>query len=170
MKIMGLPIARRKMMANSLVAIQFGMLLALAILAINSIKNSNHPYLPFEIVLIASGGIVILSAAKTLNLSLRISPIPRPNSAFVISGIYRRVRHPMYLGVILIGFGLAGFSDSLFAWILELILVVNLNIKANFEDALLDELHPQSWHYREHTSKIIPCLSRSCRTDCRLPN
>jgi protein-S-isoprenylcysteine O-methyltransferase Ste14 len=82
------------------------------------------------------------------------------------SGIYSRVRHPMYLGVILIGASFAGFANSTLAWILEILLMVNLNIKARFEDALLRAEHPESMHYQLHVSRIMPCLGGSCRSNC----
>ena len=167
MKIESISSEKRDLLANILVAIQFSILAIVGITAIPNIQNPIHSYLAFEVILILAGGIVIVSAAKALRLSLRISPIPKPDTEFVISGIYKYVRHPMYLGVILIGFGAAGFADSGLTWVLQVILIINLNVKANFEDALLNELHPESWHYRTHTSKILPCLGGSCRTGCQ---
>jgi protein-S-isoprenylcysteine O-methyltransferase Ste14 len=72
----------------------------------------------------------------------------------------------MYLGVILIGFGLAGFADSSLAWVIEIVLIVDLNIKARFEDALLREIHPDSIHYQLHVSRLLPCLGNSCKAQC----
>lgn len=72
----------------------------------------------------------------------------------------------MYLGVILIGVGLAGYSGGLLGWILEGLLILTLNAKANFEDALIREVHPEALHFQMHTSKIIPCVGNTCRSNC----
>jgi len=156
----------RKSIANTLVAIQFASLTLLAIGTLLQLPNSKFEYLWFEVALIALGIAVILFAARVLKPSLRVSPIPKPNSPFIATGIYKYVRHPMYLGVILIGFGLAGLADSPYFWIVELILIINLNIKARFEETLLLEIHPDAWHYQRHTSRILPCLGSSCRNTC----
>jgi protein-S-isoprenylcysteine O-methyltransferase Ste14 len=156
----------RRLLARALVTIQFGLLFALGALAIAHAGASKHEYLVAELSSIVLGAIIIASAGYSLRPSLRISPIPKPDSPLIDSGIYKRVRHPMYLGVILIGFGLSGFSDSLFAWLLEIALIANLSIKARFEDALLLELHPESLHYQMHVSRILPCLGASCKTSC----
>jgi protein-S-isoprenylcysteine O-methyltransferase Ste14 len=137
-------------------------------LAIAHNGTSKHAYLFVELSSILLGAIVIASAGYSLRPSLRISPIPKPDSPLIESGIYKRVRHPMYLGVILIGFGLSGFSDSLSAWILEIALITVLSIKARFEDALLLEIHPESLHYQMHVSRIMPCMGASCKTSCSM--
>ena len=161
-----LSVATRDAIAKTLVAIQFFMLAAIAIVGITKVHAKAHTYLGMEIGLVALGLLIIASAGFALRPSLRISPIPKDNSPLIENGIYRRVRHPMYLGVILIGCGMAGYADSWISWILELVLIIDLNIKARFEDALLREIHPESMHYQMHVSRILPCMSGSCRTNC----
>ena len=135
-------------------------------LAIRKISYHPYDYFAFEAGAVSLGSLVILLASVSLKPALRISPIPKTGAPLVARGIYRFVRHPMYLGVILIGFGLAGFSNSGYSWVVEFILVVNLNVKARFEDAFLREIHPESFHYQTHTSRIIPCVGGSCRDNC----
>ena len=156
----------RIFVANLLVAIQFIALGILLLLALLNISASNHDYLIFEAISISIGTAVIFFAAYALKPALRVSPIPKENSPFIAVGIYRFLRHPMYLGVILIGFGLAGFANLTVGWIVELALIINLNFKAQFEDAMLREIHDDAWHYQRHTSGILPCVGRSCRNNC----
>jgi len=163
-----IPEVRREVIAKVLVGIQFLMLGLLGIAALMNISNKSHNYLVLEAVLIVLGGAVIASAGISLRPSLRISPIPKVDSPLIAIGIYKYVRHPMYLGVILIGIGLAGFADSSATWIMAGILVIDLNFKSRFEDELLREIHPESFHYQLHTSRIIPCLGGSCRENCEL--
>lgn len=159
---------QRRLIANALVAIQFITLGALGIVDLADFEKRTLSYLPTEIILILLGILVIAGAWFSLRPSLRISPIPKEHSPLVETGIYRRVRHPMYLGVILIGFGMAGFADSPLAWVLEILLIVNLNVKSRYEDALLLEIHPDALHYQMHVSRLLPCLGASCKTNCAL--
>ena len=158
----------RQRLARALVAIQFLMLSTIGIVALTEADKGPHNYLAFEIGSLACGLLVIGSAGWSLRPSLRVSPIPKPDAPLIQTGIYKYARHPMYLGVILIGFGMAGYADSWLSWASEFILIINLNIKARFEDALLLEIHPQSLHYQLHVSRILPCLGGSCRSNCEL--
>lgn len=158
----------RRRVARTLVFIQFVMLSIIGLVALTNTHKSPHAYIAFEIGSIACGLLVIGSAGWSLRPSLRVSPIPKPGAPLIETGIYRYVRHPMYPGVILIGFGMAGYAESWIAWASEVILVINLNIKARFEDALLLEKHPQSLHYQLHVSRMLPCVGASCRTNCEL--
>lgn len=166
MKVEGISTARRQKVASILVGIQFLMLSMIGVVAFTKAHRIPHSYLEFEVVSVSAGLLVIIAAGWVLRPSLRISPIPKADAPFIETGIYKYVRHPMYLGVILIGFGMAGYGDSWLAWSSEIILILNLNFKARFEDALLQELHPQSLHYQMHVSRILPCLGGSCRTKC----
>ena len=149
--------------ARLLVSAQFTLLAAIGIAAIANVHSEVHDYLLIEFSLIVLGLLVLFLAWQVLRPSLQISPLPKEGAIFISQGIYKYVRHPMYLGVILIGFGLAGFGNSVVSWILELLLILTLNFKASFEDGLLRERYPEAWHYQKHTAKVLPCMSRSCR-------
>lgn len=158
---------RRELFARVLVAAQFSLLGALTLLSILNFQTKAHSYLIFEVIVGVIGGLIILVAARNLKPALKISPIPKENAPLISVGIYRYVRHPMYLAVILIGFSLAGYAGSLFAWTLEILLVITLNIKASFEDALMRDAHPEALHFQMHTSKLIPCMGNTCRDNCK---
>lgn len=168
MRFLSLTSARRVLLARVLVATQFSILIMLGVIGTFNISKSRHNYLLAEMASIIMGLLIIAAAGYSLKPSLRISPIPKADSPLIESGIYHRVRHPMYLAVILIGFGMAGYSDSGVAWILEVILIVDLNIKARFEDALLLEAHPEAFHYQMHVSRILPCMGGSCKSSCAI--
>ena len=168
MRFLSLNSARRVALARVLVAIQFSILIMLGVVGIFNTSKTSHNYLGAEMASIFMGLLIIAAAGYSLKPSLRISPIPKADSPLIESGIYHRVRHPMYLAVILIGFGMAGYSDSGFAWVLEVLLIVDLNIKARFEDALLLEAHPEAFHYQMHVSRILPCMGASCKSNCAI--
>ena len=156
---------KNELKAKMLVTLQFALLGGLALA---SHFSTNTTYFPATTFLMIFGFIVLTFAYFALRPSLRISPIPKNGAQFVSRGIYKYVRHPMYLGLLSIGMALAANASSAIGWILYLMLMVTLNVKANFEDRLLREIHPESFHYQIHTSKILPCLGGSCRDRCGL--
>ena len=156
----------RFMISRLLVAAQFTLLMTLFLLSVLSTHKRVHTYLIFEIVLVSLGGVLLIVATHNLKPSLKISPIPKQNAPLISVGVYKYVRHPMYLAVILIGFSLAGYAESLVGWIFEVLLMATLNVKATFEDALILEIHPEALHFQMHTSKLIPCMGNTCRSNC----
>jgi len=156
---------KNELKAKILVTLQFALLGGLAL---SSHFSTNTTYFPATTFLMIFGFIVLILAYFALRPSLRISPIPKSGAEFISRGIYKYVRHPMYLGLLSIGMALAANASSAIGWILYLMLMVTLNVKANFEDRLLREIHPESFHYQIHTSKILPCLGGSCRDTCEL--
>ena len=157
---------RKRSKARTLVTAQFTLLGVISITALLAMKRETHTYIAFESLVILCGTLVLLFAWKALRPSLQISPIPKDGAIFISRGIYKYVRHPMYLSVILIGLGMAGYADNPVAWISELALILLLNVKATFEDGMLREKYPEAWHYQRHTSKVLPCLGGSCRDNC----
>jgi protein-S-isoprenylcysteine O-methyltransferase Ste14 len=97
--------------------------------------------------------LILLMALIDLRPSLRISPIPIEGAPLITKGIYRWIRHPMYLSVTIFG---AGIALNNLNWISILIwsaLVITLIVKARFEDQLLLEIHPDVVRYQKKRSK-----------------
>ena len=147
-----------RIFAALLVLIQFGSLGAIAFLALFDFSTS---YWPINLGLITIAGYLVLSAYKSLKPSLSVNPIPKAGAEFIRSGIYRNMRHPMYAAVILLGFGLSGFSANSAAIVICGILIINIVIKAKFEDNLLLRRHPEIWEYQMRTPGFIPCRCNS---------
>jgi protein-S-isoprenylcysteine O-methyltransferase Ste14 len=146
-----------RIFAALLVFIQFSSLGAITLLALIDFSTS---YWPINIGLIVISGYLVVSAYKSLKPSLSVNPIPRDGAAFIRSGIYRNMRHPMYAAVILLGFGLSGFSASPAAIVICGILIINIVVKAKVEDNLLLKRHPEIWEYQLSTPGFIPCRCR----------
>lgn len=144
--------------AALLVTIQFGSLGAITILALLDFSLS---YWPVNIGLILIASYLVLSAYKSLKPSLSVNPIPKEGAEFIRAGIYRNMRHPMYAAVILLGFGLSGFSANPTAIVICGVLIVNIVIKARLEDNLLLKIHPEIWEYQMSTPGFIPCRCTS---------
>ena len=111
--------------------------------------------LGFILAGIALGGWA-LSANRPGNFNFR--PEPRHGGTLITKGPYRLIRHPMYLGLLLISAGLGAIIDSFHGWMLSLTLLGALLIKASFEDRWMAEMHPDWADYQARTRAFIPFI------------
>lgn len=89
-----------------------------------------------------------------------LTPLPAPNESgeLVRAGIYARIRHPIYAGVIALAAGWAFFVVSPWALAVAALLAVWLDLKARREEAWLLERYPEYAAYRRGTNRIVPGL------------
>jgi protein-S-isoprenylcysteine O-methyltransferase Ste14 len=97
--------------------------------------------------------LVLLLAFIDLRPSLRVSPIPLEGAPLITKGIYRWVRHPMYLAVSMFGAGMALNNLNWITVAIWIALVTTLIFKARFEDKLLLEIHPEAVNYQKKRFK-----------------
>jgi protein-S-isoprenylcysteine O-methyltransferase Ste14 len=97
----------------------------------------------------------------SLKPSLRVNPIPLPGAPLINKGIYKYLRHPMYLAVMLFALALVGLSTNRYSIVILSALTVDLFVKAKFEDRLLLKAHPEALEYQLKTPRFLPCLSTS---------
>ena len=75
----------------------------------------------------------------------------------VSTGAFRYVRHPLYLGSILIYFGMTVSTASLFCLTLLVLIALFYNYIAGYEEKLLEEKWGSDYiAYKKKTSKWIP--------------
>jgi protein-S-isoprenylcysteine O-methyltransferase Ste14 len=110
-----------------------------------------------------AGGALIAAAIAIGYLGIRdldrsLSPLPRPRETAVLiqDGIYRRIRHPIYAGVILLAIGWGLLMASFAALALALALAVLLDLKARREEVWLRERYPGYANYAEQTKRFVP--------------
>lgn len=122
--------------------------------------GSAMPWAPLASIvgigLIGTGVAVSLAAYGALRSTF--SPFPRPidGGHVVASGIYRRVRHPMYVGVVLGGMGWSIATGSAAGLAITAGLAVLFDIKARLEEAWLTARYPDYAAYRSRTRRFIP--------------
>ena len=97
-----------------------------------------------------------LFANRPGNFNFR--PEPREGGVLITHGPYRWIRHPMYLGLLLVSAGLGGIIDSFHGWMLSLTLLGALLIKASFEDRWMAQVHPGWAAYQARTRGFIPFI------------
>ncbi|MEK6720556.1 MAG: isoprenylcysteine carboxylmethyltransferase family protein [Chloroflexota bacterium] len=110
------------------------------------------------VALIATGGTMGILGLRDLGANLTPLPYPRDEARLVETGIYARVRHPIYGGLVLGGAGWGLATASPIALVLALILLAFFNLKARREEAWLTIRFPDYPAYRLRTRAFIPFL------------
>jgi protein-S-isoprenylcysteine O-methyltransferase Ste14 len=112
----------------------------------------------FGASLIGIASFILFSGAKSLWIALTPYPYPIANAPLIREGIYKYVRHPLYFGLILGGFGVSIWRTNFLALGLSMVLPFYLNAKANLEERWLLQKFPDYDSYRKRTKKLIPFL------------
>jgi protein-S-isoprenylcysteine O-methyltransferase Ste14 len=107
---------------------------------------------------LALGGLVSLIAALHLGSNLTPLPHPKEGATLVVTGMYRFVRHPIYLGVILMAAGFALVVQGWLTLVEALALVVFFDIKSRREEIWLAEHFPDYAAYQQRVRKLIPFI------------
>jgi protein-S-isoprenylcysteine O-methyltransferase Ste14 len=138
-----------------LVALQFALIAALAVLALPAFLRGHAPAGAW--VVAAAGallGLWALSCNRPGNFNIR--PTPREGGQMVQQGPYRRIRHPMYTAVIACGLACAWSGSSLWGWSGLAALVAVLATKARLEERWMLARHPGYAAYRMRTWRFVP--------------
>jgi protein-S-isoprenylcysteine O-methyltransferase Ste14 len=112
-------------------------------------------------LLIAAGLGLAGWAILSFGAGVTPSPVPSANATLVSSGPFRRIRHPMYTGVMAISVGITLRTASWTALALLAAIVVFFNVKARWEERRLVDTYRRYGIYRQDTGRFLPQLSRS---------
>ena len=107
-------------------------------------------------VLAAGGAWIAYRGIRDLGENLTALPAPRAAARLVETGVYARVRHPIYASVIAVGIGWALVAVSLPALGVALGLAVWLDLKSRREEVWLRSHHPGYDAYRARTHRFVP--------------
>lgn len=83
-------------------------------------------------------------------------PTPNQNADLITSGLYKRIRHPIYTGVLLAAFGVTIWHGHLVTLIASILLVGLLTSKSLYEEDLLMAQYPQYREYMSTTGRFLP--------------
>jgi len=108
--------------------------------------------------LLLAGFVLIMATASRLGRHLTPFPEPLPRSVLRTDGIYARVRHPMYAGILCMALGWALVNHSLPGVLLVPALFVFFDRKAAHEERSLCRRFPQYPAYRQRVRKLIPWI------------
>ena len=112
------------------------------------------------LVLMVAGLTVALVAVFTLKRFYSSTLVTREGHQLVTHGIYRFVRHPIYLGVLVICVGAVPvYSSSLWGFVAMSVLIPLFLNRIRVEERLLTDQFGDAYRaYKASTSKLIPFL------------
>ena len=102
------------------------------------------------------GAWLLVRGFADLGPSMTPFPRPRTDGRLVDSGIYARLRHPIYAGLILASLGWSTLTRSPAALLLAFVLAIFLDAKARREEAWLLDRYPPYAAYRLGTKRFLP--------------
>ena len=110
------------------------------------------------VAMIFIGGLIRIYARKALDRFFSFEVVIQKGHKLVTTSVYKIVRHPMYLSMTLILFGLAIALSSIYGVIaLVLLYIPAMLYRINAEEELLiKEFGREYLAYMERTKKIIP--------------
>lgn len=147
----------RRLTGSVLVALQFCLLLLLAVLAAPRVAQGNLPLLSLALAALA-GLLGVWTLAYNRLGNFNIHPAPKAAGHLITGGPYRLIRHPMYSAVLL-GAGALAWLAAPWAGALAwggLLLV--LFTKARLEERWLGEQHADYAAYCLQSKRFVPWL------------
>jgi protein-S-isoprenylcysteine O-methyltransferase Ste14 len=118
------------------------------------------PVIAAGAVLFALGGYFGISGVAVLGRNRTPFPQPRDGSELVRCGVYARVRHPLYTGVMLALSGWALIWQSGPALIGALVSIPFFHAKARHEERALRKRFPAYAEYERRVPRFIPRCGR----------
>ena len=144
-------------MGAFLVAMQFGLLLALAGFAIPQVLLGTIPKGAY-LLAGASVALAVWTLAHNRLGNFNIRPTPKPCGVLVTTGPYHWIRHPMYTSVLLGAGALAWTSSAVAACVAWSALVIVLLLKSRLEERWMQQKHPGYVAYARRTKRLLPWL------------
>jgi protein-S-isoprenylcysteine O-methyltransferase Ste14 len=142
-----------------LVFLQFALIIVLAIFPDSLDVDPTLEYV--GIAMIAIGVVTLFAGFRGLGKSLTANPVPNEDGVLVTKGIYGIVRHPIYLGLLIITMGLVVSSGVWAQIIVWIALAVLLTYKMRWEEVLLSAKYKGYAEYMATVPALIPGLKRS---------
>lgn len=140
------------------VTAQFTLLYAIFVIAID---EPTPPALYYTgATLIAIGLSILLLAGLQLGHSLTANPVPKEKAQLVRTGLYARMRHPIYTGLLIATFGSVLQQPApvkIGFWVLFILLIWN---KAKFEERLLSQKFSDYGAYSKTTGRFFPRIGK----------
>jgi protein-S-isoprenylcysteine O-methyltransferase Ste14 len=139
-----------------LVFLQFALIIVLAIFPDSLDVDPTLEYV--GIAMIAIGVVTLFAGFRGLGKSLTANPVPTEDGVLVTKGIYSIVRHPIYLGLLIITLGLVVSSGVWAQIIVWVALVVLLVYKMRWEEVLLSAKYKGYAEYMTKVPGLVPGL------------
>ncbi len=112
----------------------------------------------FTFLLLSSGFLIAMVSFLNFGQHITPNPVPGENATLRTTGIYSKIRHPIYLSVLLLLLGCIFFFAAFYSLIIYVIAVGFFVLKMRFEERHLSERFPEYEAYRKHTKKLLPFI------------
>ena len=145
----------------ALIGCQAGSVTALLVLPARQGWNYSFITLGMGAIALIVGAILIFRSLRALRTNFAVSPQPKASSRLITSGIFRFVRHPMYLGFFLLVGGVCLARGSLLHFLPAFFTISSTVILANIEEVYLQRKFDKYQFYAEKTGKFVPRLTRA---------
>jgi protein-S-isoprenylcysteine O-methyltransferase Ste14 len=113
----------------------------------------------FQFILIpfiVAGIAVILISLFQLNKNLSPFPSPKENSELITTGLFSKMRHPIYSGILLLVFSFALYQNSGFKMLISFFLWILFYFKTCYEEKQLSLKFPEYKNYKINTGRFFP--------------
>lgn len=110
------------------------------------------------VAFLVAGLTLAVRGLRDLRDALTALPFPRADTELVETGVYARVRHPIYGGLIVAAFGWGSLTASPVALALAVVLFAFFELKSRREESWLVERFQGYPAYRSRTRRLIPWI------------
>jgi protein-S-isoprenylcysteine O-methyltransferase Ste14 len=128
--------------------------------AANFWKMPNWDFIrTFGLTLFAISGLLIIFSALSLKQYFSKSVTVQQDHRLITRGMYRFIRHPWYLGMMLWGLGVSFVFLSLIGFALSLVLIAVYFWRISEEEKFMAQEFGGDWAiYKNKTRKLVPFL------------
>lgn len=125
---------------------------------IGALTFGGHWNLPaWAWIIFLLGFLVLVAALLSIGMhNVTVMPDPVPGNTLSQRGIYRVVRHPMYLSVLLCGVAVTAGAPSTVRWITMAGILVVLVLKIRYEEGRLAARHPEYPSVMKGVARLLP--------------
>ena len=146
------------MKGRLIVSIQFALLILMVLAPARD--RSSLVYVIFGSTFVAIGSLVIAISFRDLGNSLTVMPESKEGASLITSGIYSKVRHPIYSAIFLVSAGFLLIKMSAASIMVFGALSCLLVYKARYEDKILLEKFPEASDYQKSTNAFLPKIRK----------
>lgn len=138
------------------VSIQF-ILFASYLFEVKKLRFDLPGFIDFIMLPIIAAGIAII-AISLLQLNKNLSPFPSPkeNSELITTGLFSKIRHPIYSGILLLAFSFAFYQNSGFKILISFFLLILFYFKTGYEEKQLSLKFPEYKNYKKTAGRFFP--------------
>jgi len=143
------------MIGGSIRSLKIIIVTALLVFMMTAQGSFNLNGLPLAIL----GGLIYLSGLKSLGGLWNPDIKLKQGHKLIDSGLFKHIRHPMYLGIMIIGYGVAVIINSSIALLfMTLVAVPYTYLRASVEEDFLTKNLEGYSDYKKRTKMFLPKL------------